>query len=97
VSFVDRAENGDTWISRWWRRSIEPLVPALDNGDFHAWTPDGTVLMASGSTIHAWRPDFGAETWRPIGGVADQEAIVSRLAVSPDGQWIAIVGELPGG
>ena len=54
-----------------------------------AWAPDGTLLMAHEGTLHAWRP--GGQ-WRPV---ADLNAFglrnVTRLAVSPRGDRIAIV------
>ena len=55
-----------------------------------AWTPDGTLLMAHEGTLHAWKA--GEPGWR---AVADLEALglrnVTRLAVSPSGDRIAIV------
>ena len=60
--------------------------------EFVAWTPDGTMLMAAGTTLHGWRR--GDKEWRTI---ADLGAIgvrgVSRLAVSPRGDWLALVGQ----
>jgi hypothetical protein len=55
-----------------------------------AWTPDGTLLMAHDGGLHAWRA--GAAGWDRI---ADLSALglrsVTRLAVSPKGDRIAIV------
>ena len=65
------------------------LTPTVDGGDFHAWTPDGTLLMASGSTIHAWRA--GGNGWRPVANLAPLR--VSRLAVDPHGDQLALVAE----
>lgn len=57
-----------------------------------AWLPDGSVLMAHGGKLHQWRR--GAASWRVV---ADLDAAglrsVSRLAVSPGGDRIAIVAE----
>lgn len=57
-----------------------------------AWTPDGTLLMAHSGWLHAWKP--GDTAWRAI---ADLEALglkgVTRLAVSPKGDRIAIVAQ----
>jgi hypothetical protein len=55
-----------------------------------AWTPDGTLLMAHDGGLHAWRA--GAAAWERI---ADLGALglrsVTRLAVSPKGDRIALV------
>jgi hypothetical protein len=57
-----------------------------------AWTPDGTLLMAHSGWLHAWKP--GDTAWR---AVADLDALglkgVTRLAVSPKGERIAIVAQ----
>ena len=57
-----------------------------------AWTPDGTLLMAHSGWLHAWKP--GEKAWR---AVADLQALglegVTRLAVSPKGDRIAIVAQ----
>ena len=55
-----------------------------------AWMPDGTLLMSHDGWLHAWRN--GASTWDRI---ADLGALglrnVTRLAVSPKGDRIAVV------
>jgi hypothetical protein len=55
-----------------------------------AWTPDGTLLMAHGGSLYAWKS--GQAEWRVV---ADLGALglknVSRLAVSPKGDRIALV------
>jgi hypothetical protein len=72
--------------------ATEPLTAAVTGArQAHvAWTPDGTLLMAHGGMLHAWRE--GESTWR---AVADLNALglrnVTRLAVSPGGDRIAIV------
>ena len=58
--------------------------------EFVAWTPDGTMLMAANGQLYAWRRDD--PNWR---SVADLTAMglknVSRLAVSPQGDTLALV------
>ena len=72
-------------------REVRPLVQLLD-GDDYAWTPDGSVLTGSGSKLFRWRPVGGSE-WEEV---ADFTAAgvqnISRLAVSADGKWVAVVG-----
>ena len=70
-------------------RTITPAVPGATQVHV-AWTPDRTLLMAHGGSLHAWRE--GATTWR---AVADLGSLglqnVTRLAVSPKGDRLAIV------
>lgn len=93
VSFVQRVSDDEAWITRLdpSTGATERLVRAVDGGDFHAWAPDGTLLMASGGRIYTWKP--GTEDW--IEGV-DLSALglsLSRIAVSPAGDRIALVAE----
>ena len=57
-----------------------------------AWTPDGTLLMAHSGWLHAWK--VGDSAWR---AVVDLESLglkgVTRLAVSPRGDRIALVAQ----
>jgi len=72
--------------------ATEPLTPAVQGAtQAHvAWAPDGTLFMAHGGTLHAWKA--GSRGWR---AVADLAALglrnVSRLAISPKASQIAIV------
>lgn len=71
---------------------MKPLTTAVPGArQAHvAWTPDRTLLMAHEGTLHAWKA--GDSGWR---AVADLAALglrdVTRLAVSPSGDRIAIV------
>ena len=77
-------------------RQVTPLVRAVAGAaeaDL-AWTPDGTLLMAHGGALYAWRR--GDTEWTRA---ADLEALglrgVSRLAVGPNGDRLAIVASAP--
>lgn len=67
---------------------IRPAAGATDPD--LAWTPDGTLLMAVNSTVYRWR--LGEPDWTVV---ANLEAFglreLSRLAVSPKGDRLAIV------
>ena len=69
---------------------VRPVANAED--PFLAWMPDGALLMAADSMLYRWRP--GDATWT---AVANLETLglrnVSRLAVSPKGDHLAIVAE----
>jgi hypothetical protein len=70
-------------------KMLTPLVPGATE-EFVAWMPDGTLLMAASGQLHAWKQ--GEKEWRAI---ADLSALglrnVSRLAVSPKGDRLALV------
>jgi WD40-like Beta Propeller Repeat len=55
-----------------------------------AWTPDGMLLMASGTRVFAWRK--GESSWREVYDVKPHGlGTVSRMAVAPDGRALALV------
>ena len=55
-----------------------------------AWTPDGMLLMADKDVLYGWRR--GQADWSRLADLATLGLRgVSRLAVSPDGQRIALV------
>jgi hypothetical protein len=71
-------------------RRLTPIVRALDSteGDY-AWTPDGAILMSDGTRLMRWR---NGEDWTEFANLAALGLEgASRMAVSPDGRWIAIV------
>lgn len=71
---------------------VKPLISAVPGArQVHvAWTPDRTLLMAHGGSLHAWH--WGAQAWETV---ADLSPLglrnVTRLAVSPKGDRIAFV------
>ncbi|MEX2466822.1 MAG: hypothetical protein WD995_07920 [Gemmatimonadota bacterium] len=93
VSFVQIAEDGTATLMRYdgADASVTALVETIGNGEFHAWTPGGTVLMARDALIFAWTP--GSDGWTQIGDLTEHRVRITRLAVSPDGSQIAIVVE----
>ncbi len=70
-------------------RAITSVVETLPGGDAHAWTPDGLLLMARGSTLYQYDPARGGD-WRPAADLAPLRD-VTRLAVSPKGDRLALV------
>lgn len=92
VSFLHHL-NGEAWIKEIdvATRTIRPLIRRVEGNEFYAWAPDGVLLMGAGSKLYAWRR--GGE-WEEIADLSAQHVTgISRLAVSPDGRWLAIVAE----
>lgn len=92
VSFVDVGTDG-----RWIRRvapgeAPTPICRPRGESRDLAWTPDGHLLMAEGNTIFGW--DTKREAWVPVRKFAIEGITgITRLAVSPDGSWIAFVAD----
>ena len=95
VSFVHREPSGEFWIKQIDvdAKTITPLIKAVDGNHERdmAWTGDGkTILMSGGTKIYSWTR--GATGWTEVFDAAPHNfGAVSRLAVSPKGDAIAIV------
>ena len=97
-SFVERVSPTEAWISEVniGTREVRRLISTVGGGEFHAWTPDGVLLMTQGSRIYQWDPEVDS-SWRRIADLQHQGITVGRITVSPDGSKIAIVGDpIPG-
>lgn len=95
ISFVQREANDEYWVKQIDvdSRKIEPLVKVLaDSQDRDvAWTPDGqTLLLSAGTKIYSWRR--GDKDWTLLLDVTRFDlGSVTRMAVSPKSDAIAIV------
>lgn len=72
---------------------VTALAPALDGGADPdvAWTPDGTLLTARDGVLLGWKA--GQSGWKEVVSLERLSlAGVTRLAVSPKGDFIALVG-----
>ncbi len=92
ISFVHKVSD-DEWLIKAIdldTESITTLTSTLPGREDYAWTPDGTILMGDGSTLHRW----SGGDWQEV---ADLSAFgvseITRLAVSPAGDRIAVVGK----
>jgi len=72
-------------------REVRPLVRTLPGVDQYAWTPTGVLLTAKGAKLYQWRPGRGSD-WEEV---ADLTALgitsITRLAVSRQGDRLALV------
>ncbi|MES2524335.1 MAG: M20/M25/M40 family metallo-hydrolase [Gemmatimonadota bacterium] len=72
-------------------RRVDTLVRTLDGSEDIAWADSVTLVSGKGSALFAWRR--GDAAWKQIGDFAFAGITsVTRLAVSPNGQWLAVVG-----
>ncbi len=93
VTFVQRDSVAGPWLEAVDVRThrVTRLVQTPAGADFFAWTPDGIVLTASGTTLYQWDSRRGA-AWEPVTDLAAAGlGNVTRLAVSPTGDRLAIV------
>jgi Tol biopolymer transport system component len=96
-SFVQLDSGRTPWIvaQPFQGGAVSRLVHVPDDDEFYAWMPDGTLLSASKGEIVRWNGASGdGGAWIPVQSVAPFPARnISRLAVSPDGRWLAFVAE----
>jgi hypothetical protein len=68
------------------------LIAPVEGSQDCAWLPDGRLLMARGTTISVWAP--GSTTWSKFADVGTPSVTsITRMAVSPNGKWLAFVAE----
>jgi hypothetical protein len=72
------------------RGSVLATIP-FKTGGHHAWTSRGTLLMASGNTIHEWNP-AKPDQWPVVHRFREPGLQgITRIALSPAGDRIAAV------
>ena len=95
VSFVHREPSGEYWIKQIDvdSKKIAPLTKVVEGATDRdmAWMPDGkTILMSGGTKVYSWIR--GAGSWTEVfDAAAHSLGAVSRIAVSPKGDAVAIV------
>ena len=95
VSFVHREPSGEYWIKQIDidSKKIETLTRVVEGAADRdmAWMPDGkTILMSGGTKVFSWTR--GGSGWTEVFDAAPHNlGNVSRIAVSPKGDAIAIV------
>ncbi|MGH7519639.1 MAG: TolB family protein [Gemmatimonadales bacterium] len=93
VSFLQRDSAAGPWLDEVDVRThrVTKLVKAPPRADFFVWTPDGIVLTASGTKLYQWDPARGGD-WQETADLASAGLTdITRLAVSPKGNRLAIV------
>jgi len=99
ASFVQREASGEFWIKQIDvnTKKIDPLVKAAEGSSDrdYAWMPDGKVIvMSSGTKVMSWTR--GAAGWTEVFDAAPHQlGAITRLAVSPKGDAIALVVSEP--
>ncbi len=96
-SFTHLEGENDWWVKEidMTTRRIRPLIKVVEGSQDCAWTANGMLLMASGSTIYGWQ--YGEkEEWQQL-VTFDNAALngIGRMAVDPQMAYIALVVSEP--
>jgi len=101
-SFVQRAKDS-TWVltavdvrgSGPERRTmVMPLVRLPAGADYVTWVAPAVAIAGSGSKLLLWRGTQKPAEWTELADLTkDGLTHISRLALSPDHRWLAIVAE----
>ncbi len=93
VSFVQKT--ADAWYVMQLdpdTRRIDTLVKTLPRVEDLAWVDSTTMLMGQGTKLYAWRR--GSSEWKQVADLAYAQLNgITRLAVSPNRQWVAVVAD----
>ena len=92
VSFQQLVRDSLPWIVDLDLRTKQKreLVQAPKGADYHVWAPNGALLTAAASAIFRYTDDG----WAPVADFAKFGVKnISRIAVSPRGNWLAFVAE----
>ena len=77
------------------RRTVTMPLTRMPNGaDYVAWLAPAVAISGSGSKLLIWRGTAKAPEWHDLTDLSRYGLRqISRLALSPDRQWLAIVAE----
>lgn len=92
VSYVFKKADKD-WVIRKYdpgAKASADLAPTLPGSEDLCWTPDGTILMSSGTKIFSMDPSKDKD-WKEITIESSIATPITRLAVSKDGKKLAVV------
>ena len=72
-------------------RHIQPLLTLPEGVQDVTWLPTGTLIFGQGNSLFKWdsNTSTGIQVWKKLTGINN----ISRLALSPDGKRLALVGE----
>ncbi|AKQ45888.1 hypothetical protein TH63_09925 [Rufibacter radiotolerans] len=93
ISYVVPLSDSVSVIRQWNMRTSqsELLIEGLAGSQDVAWFPDGRLLMAQGTKLYVCRPGTGAQ-WKEVADLASAGIMgITRLAVSPKGDYLAFV------
>jgi hypothetical protein len=69
--------------------AAQALVKMPFRTDYVAWLRPSLLLAAKGNTLVTW--DGSSPDWKQVADLSSTVTGITRLAVSPDGKWLALV------
>ncbi len=92
ISFVHKTADEEWWIKRLdlASRKASPIIRTLPGSEDYAWTPGGTLIMGKEGKLYSYTPERDQD-WQEVKGLAGVKGI-TRIAVSPKGDVLALVG-----
>ncbi|MFI5229728.1 MAG: TolB family protein, partial [Gemmatimonadales bacterium] len=97
MSFVQRGPGGSLTLEHLWLDTMhaphtEPIAQLPPGAAFVVWTANGIAITASGSKLYTLRPKQTA--WDAAADLAADGIVnITRLAISPNGHWLALVAD----
>ena len=96
VSYISKAKD-----SIWEIKSIDPttgetilIIETLPNSEDMCWTPNGVIMMAKNGVLYRFNPKFN-DNWIETADLTKFGITnITRLAISPNGNKLAVVVEL---
>ena len=92
VSFVHKTTDEEWWIKRLdlTSRKTSPIIRTLPGSEDYAWIPDGTIIMGKDNKLYTYTPGRDQD-WQEVNELEGMTG-VTRIAVSPVGDTLALVG-----
>ena len=94
LSFIHRKEGKAIVTTLDQKTKAQEAVFILPEGvQDHAWLPDGTLVYGQGSALFTVSPDQAPRLLHQFKEEEEEVKGISRIAVSPQGKRLALVGE----
>lgn len=95
ISFVQKLSEQTGTIKEYYPKSKQTreLIPLFPEIEDYAWAPDGALITTKGSSIYRFKPGID-KVWVEQTDLSQAGLKkITRIAVSPDAKWIALVAE----